>query len=190
VITRLSKVGLIGVGLCLWYCLPVLASGEPAKNNNKFNACMKIANSKLVACKKSINNRNKIINKRIKDCEKMNDGMNELTGRCQRMAFSKNDSCRKIIYSNSEEKNGFALIKLLSDKGEHRAIKEEVEALIAGGAGVNAQDDDGNTALMLNELTSDDALIKASADPNIKDDDGKTALLYAKNGGYYGKHSY
>ena len=59
-----------------------------------------------------------------------------------------------------------------------------VNALIARGADVNAQNDRGYTALMLavqkNHLDAAKALIAAGADVNAKDKDGKTALDVAK----------
>ncbi len=56
-----------------------------------------------------------------------------------------------------------------------------VQALLSSGAEVDAQDDEGSTALMFAALRGDsamvEALLAAGADPNLKDANGETALL-------------
>lgn len=68
----------------------------------------------------------------------------------------------------------------------HNKDTEYMNTLIKAGADVNAQNDDGQTALMLGARSIIDNakvndLIEAGADINAQDNNGKTALMYACN---------
>lgn len=61
---------------------------------------------------------------------------------------------------------------------------EKIKSLIAGGADVNAKDNNGNAplhyAVILANKDVIDLLIVNGADVNVKDDQGRTALYWAK----------
>ena len=79
---------------------------------------------------------------------------------------------------NSNNQNGNPLIDAV-----HRGDKKAVERLLEAGAKINAQNQDGETALLVaarrgrKELV--EFLIKWGADVNIKDREGETALMLA-----------
>ena len=63
-----------------------------------------------------------------------------------------------------------------------------LSGLILKGLPINAQNNYGNTALMLavvyNRIENVKVLLKAGADPNIKDNDGLSALDFAEHYGH------
>lgn len=86
-------------------------------------------------------------------------------------------------YRKALEKRGVAFTQedfLKEIKAGHR---ENVELFIKAGMDVNAQDEDGSSALMIaserGEREIAELLIKSGTDVNMKNVDGYTALMYA-----------
>ena len=98
--------------------------------------------------------------------------------RDKRYGVSYEDVATKLL--NTEEINSYLMVA--AREGEVDRVNE----LIAEGADVNNQDEQGETALMAAAKTGQticlDQLLQSNAHPNITDNEGNTALIHAITG--------